>query len=173
MNYVVRQVMKSMRYALFGCLLVVAACCSDKCCSPDHEKKQQELIKKEGSVNNSSVTRTATGLGYQILKAAPVDAKSPVKGKKVVVHYTGWLDDQGKEGKKFDSSVDRGYTFSFTIGEGQVIAGWDEGVMAMKIGEKRRLFIPAELGYGSRGAGAAIPPHASLIFDVELFEVKP
>ena len=95
-----------------------------------------------------------------------------VVGKKVFVHYTGWLDDAGKRGKKFDSSLDRGKPFAFNLGAGQVIRGWDEGVAGMKVGGKRTLMIPANLGYGARGAGADIPPNAALIFDVELLEVK-
>lgn len=95
-----------------------------------------------------------------------------VAGKKVFVHYTGWLDDAGKHGKKFDSSLDRGKPFSFNLGAGQVIKGWDEGVAGMKVGGKRTLMIPSTLGYGSRGAGADIPPNANLIFDVELLDVK-
>lgn len=95
-----------------------------------------------------------------------------VAGKTVVVHYTGWLDEKGQKGTKFDSSVDRGQKFDFPLGAGRVIAGWDEGVAGMKVGGKRTLYIPSKLGYGARGAGAAIPPNADLIFDVELFEVK-
>ena len=87
------------------------------------------------------------------------------------MHYTGWLDDNGVPGKKFDSSVDRGEPFKFVIGVGQVIKGWDEGVLTMKVGEKRRLIIPAALGYGARGAGNVIPPNSTLIFDVELISV--
>jgi FKBP-type peptidyl-prolyl cis-trans isomerase len=96
-------------------------------------------------------------------------------GKTVSVHYTGWLYDakaSDKHGKKFDSSRDHGESFSFRLGAGQVIRGWDQGVAGMKVGGKRTLVIPSELGYGSRGAGGAIPPNATLLFDVELLEVK-
>jgi FKBP-type peptidyl-prolyl cis-trans isomerase len=93
------------------------------------------------------------------------------KGHKVSVHYTGWLYNNGAKGAKFDSSLDRGQPFGFALGAGQVIRGWDEGVAGMKIGGKRTLIIPPELGYGARGAPGAIPPNATLMFDVELLKV--
>ena len=96
-------------------------------------------------------------------------------GKMVSVHYTGWLYDPAAaegRGKKFDSSLDRGQPFSFPLGGGMVIRGWDEGVAGMKIGGKRTLVIPAEMGYGARGAGGVIPPNATLIFDVELLGIR-
>lgn len=109
---------------------------------------------------------TPSGLKYIELEEGT--GKSPLSGQGVVVHYTGTLED----GTKFDSSVDRDKPFSFTIGIGRVIQGWDEGVLTMKVGGKRRLIIPADLGYGSRGAGGVIPPNATLLFDVELLEIR-
>jgi FKBP-type peptidyl-prolyl cis-trans isomerase len=113
-----------------------------------------------------------SGLSYEVLNAAPENAVNPIQGQRVKVHYTGWLSDNDMPGKKFDSSVDRGQPFIFSIGMGQVIKGWDEGVIGMKVGEKRRLYIPATLGYGTRGAGAVIPPNADLILDVELLAIN-
>lgn len=110
---------------------------------------------------------TPTGLIYEDIKVG--EGTSPEKGQKVTVHYTGWLQEGGQ---KFDSSIDRGTPFSFTLGRGQVIAGWDEGVATMKVGGKRKLTIPADLAYGARGAPGAIPPHATIVFDVELLEVQ-
>jgi FKBP-type peptidyl-prolyl cis-trans isomerase len=110
-------------------------------------------------------TKTRSGLEYWDIKVGTGD--TAVAGKPVRVHYTGWLTD----GKKFDSSVDRGQPFVFPLGGGQVIKGWDEGVAGMKIGGKRQLRIPPELGYGPRGAGGVIPPNATLIFDVELIGI--
>ena len=123
-------------------------------------------------MNNSQVseTKTASGLRYRDEKVG--SGVKAEKGKIVVVHYTGWLDEGGKPGKKFDSSRDRNEPFDFPLGMGRVISGWDEGVAGMAIGGRRTLIIPAELGYGARGAGNVIPPNATLIFDVELLEVK-
>jgi FKBP-type peptidyl-prolyl cis-trans isomerase len=136
-------------------------------CTQTNNDKQQKTEQKE----KAPMTRqkAASGLEYEIIEQGSGD--TPTKGQKVTVHYTGWLDNNGERGQKFDSSVDRGEPFTFNIGVGQVIKGWDEGVMGMKVGEKRRLIIPSGLGYGARGAGRIIPPHATLIFDVELLKV--
>jgi FKBP-type peptidyl-prolyl cis-trans isomerase FkpA len=122
--------------------------------------------------DNSSPTKVTgkpktTSSGLQYWDIVVGTGATAVSGKPVRVHYTGWLTN----GKKFDSSVDRGQPFAFPLGGGQVIKGWDEGVAGMKVGGKRQLRIPPELGYGARGAGGAIPPNATLIFDVELLEV--
>jgi peptidylprolyl isomerase len=113
-----------------------------------------------------------TPSGLQITDTKVGDGAAPKTGQTCVMHYTGWLYQNGAKGKKFDSSVDRGEPFEFAIGTHQVIRGWDEGVATMKVGGKRTLIIPPELGYGARGAGGVIPPNATLIFDVELLDVK-
>jgi len=113
-----------------------------------------------------------TPSGLKIIDAKLGTGASPKTGQTVVVHYTGWLYVNGAKGKKFDSSVDRNEPFSFPIGTHQVIAGWDEGVATMKVGGKRTLIIPPDLGYGARGAGGVIPPNATLAFDVELLGIK-
>ncbi|HAX48158.1 MAG: FKBP-type peptidyl-prolyl cis-trans isomerase [Ignavibacteria bacterium] len=113
-------------------------------------------------------TEQTTPSGLKYVDETEGTGASPQTGQTVTVHYTGTLTD----GKKFDSSRDRNEPFSFIIGIGQVIKGWDEGVASMKIGGKRKLTIPAELGYGSRGAGGVIPPNATLLFDVELISIK-
>jgi peptidylprolyl isomerase len=113
-----------------------------------------------------------TPSGLKITDTQVGTGAAPTPGQTVVVHYTGWLDANGAKGQKFDSSLDRGEPFEFQIGQGQVIAGWDEGVATMKAGGKRTLVIPPALGYGARGAGGVIPPNATLIFDVELLGVK-
>jgi FKBP-type peptidyl-prolyl cis-trans isomerase FkpA len=111
---------------------------------------------------------TTTSSGLKIEDLVVGTGAVAEKGKMVGVHYTGWLTDH----TKFDSSLDRGEPFTFPLGQGQVIRGWDEGVAGMKVGGKRRLTIPPDLGYGARGAGGVIPPNATLIFEVELLSVK-
>jgi FKBP-type peptidyl-prolyl cis-trans isomerase FkpA len=122
----------------------------------------------------------ASKIGAQVTELKKIDTKQgdgadAVAGKTVIVHYTGWLYDPSVpdgHGNKFDSSLDRKSPFGFTLGAGRVIKGWDEGVAGMKVGGKRTLVIPPQLGYGERGAGGVIPPNATLLFDVELLEVK-
>jgi peptidylprolyl isomerase len=151
--------------------IFVAACFCSGCLHSKEEKKEiTQLIQPKDHKTMDFVTLDS-GLQYKILQAAPADAKKPVAKQKVTVHYTGWLSDNGKPGKKFDSSVDRGQKFVFTVGVGQVIKGWDEAVLDMKVGEKRQIILPPHLGYGTRGAGGLIPGNATLIFDVELFEI--
>ena len=115
--------------------------------------------------------RVTTSSGLQIVEVKEGTGPTAA-GKTATVHYTGWLYTNGQKGKKFDSSVDRGEPFSFPVGAGRVIKGWDEGVATMKVGGKRTLIIPPSLGYGARGAGGVIPPNATLMFDVELLAVK-
>ncbi len=118
----------------------------------------------EATTNEALSTKS----GLQFIEIQEGTGVSPATGNKVTVHYTGYL----MNGKKFDSSVDRNQPFTFVIGYGQVIKGWDEGVASMKVGGKRKLIIPSDLGYGKRGAGAVIPPDSELIFDVELINTK-
>lgn len=120
----------------------------------------------ESSASEGKEVTTSSGLQYIDQVVGTGDTAKA--GQTVSVHYTGWLTN----GKKFDSSVDRGQPFSFRLGVGQVIKGWDEGVQGMKIGGKRKLTIPSNLGYGARGAGGLIPPHATLVFDVELLGLQ-
>jgi FKBP-type peptidyl-prolyl cis-trans isomerase FkpA len=115
---------------------------------------------------------TTTASGLQIEELAIGSGNSATAGQKVSVHYTGWLTQNGNKGTKFDSSHDRGEPFIFPLGKGHVIKGWDEGVAGMKVGGKRKLTIPPALGYGARGAGGVIPPNATLVFEVELLDVK-
>ena len=124
----------------------------------DKKQKSEPLPEETNQMGESlkiEILKEGTGLGAK-------------NGDTVVVHYTGTLID----GKKFDSSLDRGEPYSFPLGAGEVIAGWDQGLLGMKVGEKRKLFIPSDLAYGERGAGGIIPPNAPLIFEVELLEIK-
>lgn len=124
------------------------------------------------STNTQSIKTTPSGIKYQILTVAASTALMPKSGQRAIVQYTGWLEENMQPGKKFDSSYDRNQPFSFIVGRGQVIKGWDEMVQDMRVGEKRRIIIPPNLAYGARGAGNVIPPNATLIFDVELVDIK-
>ena len=122
-----------------------------------------------------AITAPAPNQGLKMTDVKEGSGAEAVAGKTVVVHYTGWLFDAaapGNKGQKFDSSRDRGDPFDFPLGGGRVIKGWDQGVAGMKVGGQRTLVIPPELGYGARGAGGVIPPNATLVFDVELLDVK-
>ena len=130
------------------------------------------LTASEGALAQSKGKTMTTASGLQIIDTKEGTGASPKSGQTCVMHYTGWLYENGQKGKKFDSSVDRNEPFEFPIGQRRVIAGWDEGVATMKVGGKRTLIIPPELGYGARGAGGVIPPNATLMFDVELLGVK-
>ena len=155
--------MKMNRFVGVGvCLSAVAAGCffyRKSMCNCSHDDDQNVKTEKSALMVN-------------ILKEPELNAQKAQKGDMVSVHYTGWLDVDGQPGKQFDSSYNRNQPFEFALGQGYVIEGWDIAVGQMKVGEKRRVFIPAKLGYGARGAGAVIPPHANLIFDIELLEIK-
>jgi peptidylprolyl isomerase len=148
--------------------MLVTTCLLVSCRGINSTENNSKTIAAE----NTKMERTRTASGLEYATITPGTGASPRAGNRVTVQYTGWLDNNGQEGRKFDSSYDRNQPFSFVIGIGQVIQGWDEGVMTMKVGEKRRLFIPSGLGYGARGAGAIIPANANLIFDVELLQVS-
>ncbi len=142
------------------------------CRGPGEEQGQTEPTTEatqEATQETSQVVTTESGLKY--IDHVVGDGDEAVAGQPVQVHYTGWLYENGAKGAKFDSSHDRNEPFGFPLGAGQVIKGWDEGVAGMRIGGKRELIIPPDLGYGARGAGAGIPPNATLVFDVELLKV--
>ncbi|MBA3752435.1 FKBP-type peptidyl-prolyl cis-trans isomerase [Candidatus Dependentiae bacterium] len=152
--------------------LGIAAVVSSIAISSFNENKNDAVQgPQEEEIASSKEVALPSGLRYSI----PIPGKGDrvaQRGDTAVVHYVGWLDEDGKPGKQFDSSVERGVPFSFIVGAGQVIKGWDEGVVGMKIGEKRRLTIPSHLGYGSAGAPGSIPPNATLIFDVALLSLS-
>ena len=148
--------------AMVLALGVTTACSADP--DPTQLPKEKNTMTLPKAVNELMKIDRTVGDGAEAL---PLN--------QVVVHYTGWLYDPGKpegHGEKFDSSRDRGDPFDFLLGGGQVISGWDEGVAGMKVGGKRTLIIPSHMGYGARGAGGVIPPYATLVFDVELLDVR-
>jgi peptidylprolyl isomerase len=149
-------------------LLALAAALTMTACSRSDAPPagSQPASPQAGAAAKAAGVVTPSGLRYEDL--VPGSGPSPSPGRKVTVHYTGWLQD----GTKFDSSLDRNEPFVFTVGAGQVIPGWDEGVMTMKVGGKRKLTVPPQLGYGAAGAGGVIPPNAVLVFDVLLLDVR-
>ena len=162
---------------LFAAFLFAGCSSSNNSATQSTSTQTTTSDTKEQSAKGPSVTYPGdstqaqpitTDSGLQYIDLVPGTGATPKTGDKVSVHYTGYL----MNGRKFDSSVDRGQPLSFKIGLGKVIRGWDEGVMTMKIGGKRKLIIPADLGYGSSGAGDVIPPDAQLIFDVELLGIQ-
>ena len=130
------------------------------------------LVLAVGPLSALAAGEVTTPSGLRINDTKVGTGPTPKAGQTVTVNYTGWLFVDGKKGKKFDSSLDRNEPFSFTLGQGQVIKGWDEGVATMHVGGTRTLIIPPDLGYGARGAGGVIPPNATLIFDVDLISAK-
>jgi peptidylprolyl isomerase len=161
-----RSVEKMIMVFLLLAATLLFACAQKESAAPEQKKGGEDMAAKAAGNQSAGMVTTPSGLQYEEL--VPGSGASPQPGKMVTVHYTGWLTD----GKKFDSSVDRNEPFSFRIGSGEVIRGWDEGVMSMKIGGKRKLVIPAALGYGAAGAGGVIPPNATLVFEVILLDIR-
>ncbi|OIO05472.1 MAG: peptidylprolyl isomerase [Elusimicrobia bacterium CG1_02_63_36] len=151
--------------AVFAVAVLAAACVKKEETAPNTGANPFQKI-EAAPMTDGNETTTPSGLKFVDYQVG--SGESPAAGQNVSVHYTGTLTD----GSKFDSSVDRGQPFEFKIGVGQVIKGWDEGVMSMKVGGKRKLIIPPNLGYGAAGAGGVIPPNATLLFDVELLDVN-
>ena len=152
--------------SLFISLIIAGCQSSNKSQQNSQQDAPQSAASYPGEATSQQPESTASGLKYIDMMMG--NGAMPQAGNQVTVHYSGYLTN----GQKFDSSLDHNQPLTFTIGMGQVIKGWDEGVATMKVGGKRKLIIPAELGYGSRGASGVIPPDAELIFDVELLEVK-
>lgn len=159
-------------------VIVVGLLYAVGCNWPTLFKKKNDHVAStamEKGDNMSSVVKTASGLSYTVLTKPDENAVSPKRGSVAQVHYTGWLADGNGQpilSKKFDSSVDRKQPFAFRVGVGMVIAGWDEGVLDMKVGEERRFVIPPHLGYGPQSVGNLIPANATLVFDVKLLNVS-
>ena len=150
-------------------LIVLVAVFVTSCGKAYKEKSSEDTAKEQEAQGESDWVTTNSGLKY--LDHVVGDGEEAVNGMTVEMHYTGWLWEDGQRSKKFDSSRDRNEPFSFPLGAGRVIKGWDEGILGMKVGGKRELIIPPELGYGARGAGGLIPPNATLNFEVEFLRV--
>jgi FKBP-type peptidyl-prolyl cis-trans isomerase FkpA len=146
-------------YSLVLLVFALAAC-------KDRGPSSSAGFSAELGVDTAAMTKHSSGLWYQDVKVG--QGPEATSGRTAIVHYTGWLPD----GKKFDSSRDSGQPFTFTLGAGQVIRGWDEGVAGMKVGGRRKLVLPPQLAYGDGGAPPVIPPGATLVFDVELLEIR-
>jgi FKBP-type peptidyl-prolyl cis-trans isomerase len=149
------------RWVLLALLFATIACGTSR-----EKARAPGGFAAELGVDTTKMTRKPSGLRYQDVTQG--QGAEAVAGRAVTVHYTGWLPD----GKKFDSSRDHGQPFTFTLGAGQVIAGWDQGVEGMRVGGRRKLVLPPDLGYGAAGAPPDIPPGATLVFDVEVLDVK-
>ena len=161
------------RTLFFAALFMMTACSKPSSDTADEAREAEPAVEETSQAVDESLLRIAPGLTAKVLKEG--GGATAEAGQIAVVHYTGWLYDEMSEnhrGKKFDSSVDRGQYFSFMLGAGRVIKGWDQGVVGMKVGETRELTIAPDMGYGDRGAGAVIPPGATLVFEVELAEIQ-
>ncbi len=158
--------MKLLNILLAGFFALSLNACKAESTAPTTSTQETAMT---SSITETSITE------LQKVDTQPGTGREAERGFHISVHYTGWLYDEkaeGHKGQKFDSSLDRKQPFDFDLGAGQVIQGWDEGFAGMKVGGKRTLIIPPEMGYGARGAGGVIPPNATLIFDVELLDVK-
>ena len=149
------------------CVVIISVLFFSSC----GEQKKEKAGAGGEEQKKGEVVSSSSGLQYEVIRPGTPPLVNPKKGQKVCVLYQGWLDDKGKRGKEFDRCIDPGKAFTFTVGVGQVIKGWDEGVLSMSVGEKRRFVIPPQLGYGERGFPGVIPKNATLIFDVELLEI--
>ncbi|HLJ31585.1 MAG TPA: FKBP-type peptidyl-prolyl cis-trans isomerase [Candidatus Babeliales bacterium] len=159
-----------MRRLVIACSLITATTFLLVSCRSGKKTDMPAAPAAQVGISNMTRVQMDCGVSYEVLQEGT--GATPSVGNKVTVHYTGWLDNNGQLGTQFDSSHKRSQPFTFQLGVGMVIKGWDEGVKTMKVGEKRRIYIPWQLGYGSRGAGAVIPPYANLIFDVELLGIS-
>jgi len=157
------------RLVVTSALVVTTASLFLMCDELQNEQNDTTTQLTQSENEQTTRIRTASGLEYEIVQEGSGDTPRP--GNMLTVHYTGWLNSNGEPGQEFDSSVRRHKPYVFKIGLGQVIKGWDEGVMGMKVGEKRRLFIPSHLAYGPRSVGPVIRANSNLIFDVELLKI--